>query len=48
VVRKEQNYFAGQAGRMNYQAMAERGWPIGSGAVESAVAGRAKQDKFCS
>ncbi|MGD0259685.1 MAG: hypothetical protein ABSD29_07645 [Verrucomicrobiota bacterium] len=36
VVRKEQNYFASQAGRMNYQAIAERGWSIGSGAVESA------------
>lgn len=35
-VRKEQNYFAGQAGRMNYQELSERGWPIGSGAVESA------------
>jgi hypothetical protein len=35
-VRREQNYFAAQADRMNYQAMADRGWPIGSGAVESA------------
>jgi hypothetical protein len=35
-VRKEQNYFAGQAHRMKYQKVAARGWPIGSGAVESA------------
>jgi hypothetical protein len=44
MVRKEQNYFAGQAGRMSYQAMAERGWPIGSGAVESAC--RQSQCRF--
>ena len=44
VVRKEQNYFAGQAGRMNYQAMADCGWPIGSGAVESAC--RQSQRRF--
>jgi hypothetical protein len=35
-VQREQNYFAAQAGRMNYAATAERGWPIGSGPVESA------------
>lgn len=35
-VRKQQNYFAGQSGRMNYKQIADRGWPIGSGAVESA------------
>jgi len=35
VVRKEKNYFAGQAERMNYKAIADRGWPIGSGPVES-------------
>lgn len=34
-VRKQRNYFAGQVGRMNYEAMARRGWPIGSGPVES-------------
>ena len=44
VVRKEQNYFAAQAGRMNYQAIAKRGWPIGSGAVESAC--RQSQRRF--
>ena len=36
VIRREQNYFAEHAGRMNYPAVARRGWPIGSGAVESA------------
>lgn len=36
VLRRDQNYFATQAGRMNYAVMAERGWPIGSGAVKSA------------
>ena len=38
VLRREQNYFATHAGRMNYQSVAARGWPIGSGAVESACA----------
>ena len=44
VVRKEQNYFAGQAHRMKYQETAARGWPIGSGAVESAC--RQRQCRF--
>jgi hypothetical protein len=44
VIRREQNYFAGHAGRMNYQAAARRGWPIGSGAVESAC--RQRQGRF--
>lgn len=35
-IRREQHYFATQAGRMNYGDIARRGWPIGSGAVESA------------
>jgi len=39
-IRREQNYFATQAGRMNYQTLAQRGWPIGSGAVESACRSR--------
>lgn len=34
-LRKEKNYFVGQSHRMNYQEIADRGWPIGSGAVES-------------
>ena len=44
VIRREQNYFAGHAGRMNYRAVAQRGWPIGSGAVESAC--RQRQGRF--
>jgi hypothetical protein len=36
VIRREQNYFAEHAGRMKYRAVAERGWAIGSGPVESA------------
>jgi len=35
LVRREQNYFASHERRMNYQELSERGWPIGSGAVES-------------
>lgn len=44
IVQKEKNYFAGQSRRMNYKAMAGRGWPIGSGAVESAC--RQSQCRF--
>lgn len=44
VVRRNQNYFALHAGRMNYQQVARRGWPIGSGAVESAC--RSRQTRF--
>lgn len=36
VIRRERNYFAGHAVRMNYRAVSERDWPIGSGPVESA------------
>jgi hypothetical protein len=36
VVRREQNYFSGHADRMAYEEIAARGWPIGTGAVESA------------
>jgi hypothetical protein len=43
-IRREQNYFATHAGRMNYQEIADKGWPIGSGAVESAC--RQKQCRF--
>lgn len=35
LIRKEKKYFAGQAHRMNYKEIADRGWPIGSGPVES-------------
>lgn len=44
ILREEQGYFERQQGRMNYQAAADRGWPIGSGAVESAC--RQKQCRF--
>lgn len=44
VVRREQGYFAGQAHRMKYQEIAERGWPIGSGPVESTC--RQRQCRF--
>ena len=37
-IKEQKNYFANQAGRMNYQAIADRGWPIGSGPVESSCA----------
>jgi hypothetical protein len=40
VIRREQNYFAGHAERMNYQELAQRGWPIASGAVESGCRAR--------
>lgn len=40
VIRREQNYFADQAGRLSYQKLARRGWPIGSGAVESGCRSR--------
>lgn len=43
-IKREQNYFKTHAGRMNYQEIASRGWPIGSGAVESAC--RQKQCRF--
>jgi hypothetical protein len=44
VVVREQNYLASHAGRMNYRALHRRGWPIGSGAVESAC--RPRQCRF--
>ncbi len=44
VIRREQGYFQTHAGRMNYQQIARRGWPIGSGPVESAC--RQKQGRF--
>jgi hypothetical protein len=43
-VRQEKTYFDGQAGRMHYEEFAKRGWPIGSGAVESSCA--QKQCRF--
>ncbi|MCW5559015.1 MAG: hypothetical protein KIT22_14445 [Verrucomicrobiae bacterium] len=44
LLQREQNYFATNAGRMNYPELAQRGWPIGSGAVESAY--RQRQCRF--
>ena len=44
IVRREQRYFAGHAQRVNYDAVARRGWPIGSGTVESAC--RQRQCRF--
>jgi len=44
MLRKERNYFAEHANRMNYKEIADRGWPIGSGAVESAC--RQSQCRF--
>jgi hypothetical protein len=44
VVQREQNYFATQAGRMNYGSLHRRGWPIGTGPVESAC--RLRQCRF--
>jgi uncharacterized protein YlxP (DUF503 family) len=44
VVKREQNYFATHAHRVNYQTIHRRGWPIGSGAVESAC--RQRQCRF--
>jgi hypothetical protein len=44
VVEREKNYFAAHVQRMNYLRIARRGWPIGSGPVESAC--RQKQSRF--
>jgi hypothetical protein len=44
VVKREQNYFATHAGRVSYQRIHRRGWPIGSGPVESAC--RQRQCRF--
>jgi len=43
-LKEQKNYFANQTHRMHYQQIADRGWPIGSGAVESACSG--KQGRF--
>jgi Uncharacterised protein family (UPF0236) len=45
VIRREQNYFASHRRRMNDQQLSRRGWPIGSGAVESACAQRQRRFK---
>lgn len=36
-IRRERNYFIRNSKRMNYRKLKEANWPIGSGAVESAV-----------
>jgi hypothetical protein len=42
-VRKEKNYFAGHAERMNYKEIADRGWPIGKGSFICACFVNAKR-----
>ena|SRR5689334_21288551 len=44
IIRREKNYFQTHRQRTNYQQLARRGWPIGSGPVESACA--QKQGRF--
>ena len=44
VIQREQEYFAGHAQRMHYRRVHRRGWPIGSGPVESAC--RERQCRF--
>lgn len=44
VIKREQDYFATHARRVNYQSLQRRGWPIGSGPVESAC--RQRQCRF--
>lgn len=43
-VAAAQNYFASQSQRMSYKSLADQGWPIGSGPVESAC--RQSQCRF--
>jgi len=45
VIGREQNYFHSHRQRLNYQALSRRGWPIGSGSVESACAQRQRRFK---
>lgn len=45
VIRREKNYFQSHRERLNYQALSQRGWPIGSGSVESACAQRQRRFK---
>lgn len=44
IIVEEKGYFERQKRRLNYQSAAAQGWPIGSGAVESAC--RQKQCRF--
>jgi len=45
IIRREKNYFQSHSRRLNYQALSRRGWPIGSGSVESACAQRQRRFK---
>ena len=45
VIRRAKNYFQSHRQRLNYQALRRRGWPIGSGSVESACAQRQRRFK---
>jgi hypothetical protein len=45
VIRREKNYFQSHRQRLHYQALSRRGWPIGSGSVESACAQRQRRFK---
>jgi hypothetical protein len=45
VIRREKNYFQSHRQRLNYQAIRRRGWPMGSGSVESACAQRQRRFK---
>jgi hypothetical protein len=44
IIEREKGYIESQSARMNYKTMARQGWPIGSGAVESAC--RQSQCRF--
>jgi hypothetical protein len=44
IIKREKEYFAGHERRMNYRNIHRRGWPIGSGSVESAC--RQRQCRF--
>jgi hypothetical protein len=44
VIKREKDYFAGHARRLAYSTIHRRGWPIGSGPVESAC--RQRQCRF--
>lgn len=39
-VQEQQTYFKNQSKRLSYEEVSKRGWPIGSGAVESACSGQ--------
>ena len=44
-IRREKNYFENHRQRLNYQELSQRGWPIGSGPVESACGQRQRRFK---